>query len=200
MSKHLFFTFLCFVCGFALIGAPAVVSAAAKKAPNAAFQKKMYNPKKVYKDEKIAIVNPTSKCDTPTMRSLHATKLALAQKDAAKWGVATSTATKLGEVYRDYWKGLGTAWEAMTLPYCGYGSMGISAVKHSYEKTVSRLRDTFVTKATQLKKKGEADMWVDISSTTNEVSAVTTTTNSSSAFIYHEEEIDPETRAKFYNF
>lgn len=90
------------------------------------------------KDEKVAIADPTSKCLTKEMKALHAASVAQMEKDikAAGDGHASSTAT-----YREK---VDIVWDAMHEPYCGYGSMGMTAVKKSYKKSVERIRQAFL--------------------------------------------------------
>lgn len=90
------------------------------------------------KDEKVAIADPASKCLTKEMKALQAATVAQMDKDikAAGDGHASSTAT-----YREK---VDIVWEAMHEPYCGYGSMGLAAVKKSYRKSVVRIRQAFL--------------------------------------------------------
>ncbi len=90
------------------------------------------------KDEKV-FADSTSRCNTPEMRKLHASNVKLMNDDITKFGV------KAGEqAVKDYqWK-MDIIWDAMTEPYCGYGSRGVSAAKKSYQKSIARARSSFM--------------------------------------------------------
>jgi predicted membrane-bound mannosyltransferase len=126
--------------GLALVvagGMPSGVHAAtvAKKAP----VQKWVSPSVVPgKDEKVAIADPTSKCLTKEMTALHAATVAQMDKDIAAAGDRHASST---EMYREK---VDIVWEAMHEPYCGYGSMGMKAVKKSYKKSVERIRQAFL--------------------------------------------------------
>lgn len=133
--------------GLALVvagGMPTGVHAttAAKKASVTKKAKTWVSPSVIPgKDEKVAIADPTSKCLTKEMKKLQAATVAQMEKDidAAGDGHASST-----EMYREK---IGIVWEAMHEPYCGYGSMGLTAVKKSYKKSVERIRQAFLLEA-----------------------------------------------------
>lgn len=106
----------------------------------------LYNPRKTYGDEKIAIANPTSRCTTASMKALHASKLALAKKD----GESVTLTGGVDTAFRTYLNGLDTLWNAMEEPYCGYGAFGLTAARSSYEKTADRLRAAFLKEAKKM--------------------------------------------------
>lgn len=92
-------------------------------------------------DEKN-FADPVSRCNTPAMRQLHAQNVSIMKKDIASLG------EKAGDqAVKDYeWK-LDTIWDAMTEPYCGYGSLGTTAAKKSYNKSITRARSEFLAEA-----------------------------------------------------
>ncbi len=89
--------------------------------------------------------NPASRCDTPSMRKLHAQNIGIMKQDIESLG------DKAGEgAVKDYqWK-LDVIWDAMTEPYCGYGSRGVSAAKKSYNKSIDRARGEFLASAKKI--------------------------------------------------
>lgn len=90
--------------------------------------------------------NPVSRCDTPAMRKLHAQNLSVMKKDIDAAGDRVGD-----EAIKAYSDKLDLIWEAMTEPYCGYGSMGITAAKKSYNKSVSRARSQFLAETKKVK-------------------------------------------------
>lgn len=103
----------------------------------------LYNPRKKYKDEKKEIINPDSRCDTAANRKAHEANLVRAKKDLEPFEAETESQTE--ELYETYLKKLEIAWAAMQEPYCGFGAFGNSAAKKSYDKTVTRARNEFLT-------------------------------------------------------
>lgn len=79
-----------------------------------------------------------SRCLTAGMKSLHAGTVKTMEADIAKRGQGHSAAI---ETYREK---IDIVWSAMEQPYCGFGSMGMTAVKHSYNKSVDRIRAAFL--------------------------------------------------------
>jgi len=151
MKKTLFFVFgflsLFFV--LAAFSVPSVAFAAttkkvvAKVAPKKVVKKKVVI-KKAYKDEHIAISNSASRCNTVAIRKMHDASIAQGVKDGKTYQVTTSTKSAFGAAYATYTRGLVVGWEAMQEPYCGFGSMGVSAAQKSYQKTLTRLRTNFL--------------------------------------------------------
>lgn len=88
------------------------------------------------KDEKN-FDNPTSRCLTKEMVALNAKAAAQMEKDIAK-------VTDHPAAIEKYKSMLDIVWSAMTEPYCGYGSRGISAVKKSFIKSIDRIRAEFL--------------------------------------------------------
>jgi len=62
----------------------------------------------------------------------------LMESDIAKYGKDHPAANQR---YRER---VELSWAAMAEPYCGFGSMGMTAVKHSYNKGVQRARADFL--------------------------------------------------------
>jgi|GEM_PF-1452450 len=91
---------------------------------------------------------PESHCVTATTKSMKATVEAAMAKDIAPYASNASAATAIA----NYKMALDEAWAAMTLPYCGYGSVGIADEVHSYNKTTVRVRAAFLAAIVNLKK------------------------------------------------
>lgn len=89
------------------------------------------------KDEKN-FENPTSRCTTATMKSLFANAMSQMKKDVAKSGSGHDSANETYKVK------LETVWSAMEEPYCGYGSLGMTAVKKSFLKSIDRTRAEYL--------------------------------------------------------
>ncbi len=115
-----------------------------------AYALDLYNPRIRYKDEKMVIENPASKCNTKATRARHVAVLALAEKDGEKYGLNASSTGDLADAYARYLMGLDIVWDAMNEEYCGYGAFGLKAAVKSYEKSVTRLRQRFLTAAKEL--------------------------------------------------
>lgn len=113
----------------------------------------LYNSRRTYKDEKVAVENPTSRCNTPAMRQMHAKTVAQAIKEGDKLGITSTTVSALGDAYRDYLKKVDLLWAAMEEPYCGFGAFGTSAAKKSYEKGANRSHDVFLQAVKAIKQK-----------------------------------------------
>ncbi|HEU0051184.1 MAG TPA: hypothetical protein VFQ60_03970 [Patescibacteria group bacterium] len=89
------------------------------------------------KDEK-KFSNPATRCLTAGMNSLHDKAVQQMQADIKKAGAGYESAAK------SYEDDIATIWAAMFEPYCGYGSRGIAAVQHSFEKSVAKTRARFM--------------------------------------------------------
>jgi hypothetical protein len=88
-------------------------------------------------DEKEILVT-TTRCLTKDMIRLNDKTTKLMETDIAKYGKQHPAA---GQRYRER---VELSWAAMAEPYCGFGSMGMTAVKHSYNKGVQRARADFL--------------------------------------------------------
>lgn len=88
-------------------------------------------------DEK-SFDDATTRCLTPEMKALHAKTLAQVETDVKKKGDGHTDAVST------YKEKIDMVWSAMEQPYCGYGSRGMSAVKHSYLKSIERIRAEFL--------------------------------------------------------
>lgn len=82
-----------------------------------------------------------TRCLTKEMKTLHAKTLAQLEVDAKKKGEGHAAALT---TYKDK---IDTVWSAMEQPYCGFGSRGMVAVKHSYLKSIERIRAEFLAAA-----------------------------------------------------
>lgn len=82
--------------------------------------------------------DPTTRCLTADMKSRHAQAVSQMQKDIAAHGQGHE------QVAKTYQDKLDILWSAMQQPYCGYGSYGLTAVKHSWDKTVNNARTAFL--------------------------------------------------------
>ena len=105
----------------------------------------LYNPKKRYADEKMVITNPESKCATKAAKEKHLTNLDRAIEEGLVFGVNSSTEGELGNAYRRYLDALDIVWDAMNEPYCGFGAFGVKAASRSYDKSVGRIHDRFLS-------------------------------------------------------
>ncbi|MDD5726247.1 MAG: hypothetical protein PHC53_02430 [Patescibacteria group bacterium] len=81
--------------------------------------------------------NPTTRCLTAEMKKRHDQVVAQMNKDIAKYQGRDSA-------IKTYQKDIDILWSAMHEPYCGYGSYGMTAVKHSWDKTISHVRTEFL--------------------------------------------------------
>lgn len=89
---------------------------------------------------------PASNCLVPSILKLHAEAVKQLDKDVKKAG---TDHVKAAAAYRDR---IALAWEAMNLPYCGYGSKaGLADEIHSFKKSIQRARADFLA-ATKKKK------------------------------------------------
>ena len=104
----------------------------------------LYNPHKRYGDEKVAITDATSRCLTAAAKSEHNADLARAEADGKAADIAAHPDGKLADDYKKYLNNLDVAWGAMEAPYCGFGAFGASAALKAYQKTISRVRTTFL--------------------------------------------------------
>jgi len=133
-----------------------VAAATAKKVvatkKNTRYAANLYIPGKVYKDEKVAFENPTSRCSTPAMQTLHKQTVAIAIKDMSGFDVSPTSTSPYAKPAQVYLDGLAVLWDAMEEPYCGYGAFGLTAAKHSYEKTANHLRTAFLDEVKKITK------------------------------------------------
>ncbi len=125
---------------FALF-APSMSQAATKKLD-------LYNPHKRYKDEKVTISDPDSRCTTAGFKALYTSALSQATTDANKLkdgsGALSAHVQKAFDTYK---QDIEFGWQAMQQPYCGFGAFGVSAAKKSFQKTLSRARTNFLAVA-----------------------------------------------------
>lgn len=133
---------------FSLVAA-VPVDAAAKKVVKRSSRigYDLYNPRKKYGDEKKVIANPESRCNTASNKRAHDANLVQAKKDVVAFHPDSDP--RIEKLYKEYLTKLNIAWGAMEEPYCGFGAFGNSAAKKSYDKTVARTRDLFLTEARQ---------------------------------------------------
>ncbi len=87
-------------------------------------------------DEK-EYANPTTRCLTVEMKKRHDQVVAQMNKDIEKYRGNDSAA-------KTYQENIDILWSAMHEPYCGYGSQGMQAVKHSWDKTIKNTRTAFL--------------------------------------------------------
>lgn len=87
-----------------------------------------------------------TRCLTKEMKALHAKTVAKMEADITAKGQGHETAVS---TYADK---IDLVWSAMEQPYCGYGSRGMEAVKHSYTKSVERIRAEFLAATKPTKK------------------------------------------------
>lgn len=124
----------------------------------------LYNPRRHYGDEKMEIKNATSRCNTLSMRQLHAQNLERAKQDGKPFELTfgsvstTKPLSKIEEAYKQYLTGLDLAWGAMEEPYCGFGAFGTTAARKSYTKSIDRIRGRFLETAKQTKVATSAKM------------------------------------------
>jgi hypothetical protein len=142
------------VMGVLLMGSPVTVSAATPvKKVAVVKKKKVVTKKKVISKKQVVqpaakdlahavriqeLADSTSKCNTPQMRKQHEMIKDKMEKDIEHAGSGHADAAK---IYREK---IALVWSAMEEPYCGFGSQGMSAVKHSYNKSVTRIRQEFL--------------------------------------------------------
>ena len=153
--------FFVLVVGFSLLVAPYAADAKTTKRKltkaSARYAYDLYNPRRHYGDEKVAITDASSRCNTPAMRAAHVKNLDRAKLDGKPFGLTfesastTETLSPVGEAYKKYLTGLDLAWEAMEEPYCGFGAFGTTAAKKSYTKSIDRIRSRFLDVAKQAK-------------------------------------------------
>ena len=82
--------------------------------------------------------NPDTRCLTAEMKQRHEDALKQMGKDIEKHGQGHEDAVK------EYKEKIDILWSAMHEPYCGYGSQGMKAVKHSWDKTINNSRTAFL--------------------------------------------------------
>lgn len=88
-------------------------------------------------DEK-SFADSASRCMTKAMKTLHALTVKQLEKDIAQYGADRDAAV---ETYKNK---VELTWSAMEQPYCGFGSNGMAAVKHSYNKSIGHARAEFL--------------------------------------------------------
>lgn len=128
-----------------VLGGPLGAEAATKTTSKTKVGYDLYNRNKRYGDEKTAIANPTSRCNTAANKRVHDANVVQAKKDVATFHADTDP--RVDELAHTYMDKLTLAWDAMEEPYCGFGAFGNSAAKKSYDKTVARARNEFLTDA-----------------------------------------------------
>lgn len=117
----------------------------------------LYNPRKVYGDEKKDIKDATSRCNTPALHKIHLQNLERAKLDGKPHNLTfesvstTEPLSDIQEAYKKYLESLSFAWGAMEEPYCGFGAFGVSAARKSYDKSVERARARFLEAVKKLK-------------------------------------------------
>lgn len=120
--------------------------------PTASAKLDLYNPKKLYKDEKKTIEDPTSRCTGAAFQKITTAAEDQAKKDLEKVTSKDGTvSTGVADAYKIYEKDLTIAWAAMQQPYCGFGAFGVTAAKNSLNKTIARARNAFLTAAGKTK-------------------------------------------------
>jgi hypothetical protein len=77
-------------------------------------------------------------CLTAAMNALHDAVVGQMKKDIDKFGSGHDADVAA------YKARISDAWSAMSEPYCGYGSNGVTAVRRSFQKTVDRARAAFL--------------------------------------------------------
>lgn len=84
-------------------------------------------------------VEPASKCLTKQITDLNVKAGKQLEVDVAKFGESREKSVK------NYRYRLGMAWDAMNLPYCGFGSASSLAYEvHSFKKSIDRAREDFL--------------------------------------------------------
>ncbi|MFA5185520.1 MAG: hypothetical protein WC551_03460 [Patescibacteria group bacterium] len=82
---------------------------------------------------------PVSRCLTQQIKNLNVKGIKQMEADIAKRGKGHEKAVE------EYRYRLNMAWEAMSLPYCGYGSKtGLADEVHSFKKSLDRARADFL--------------------------------------------------------
>ena len=125
-----------------LIVAGALVFPMSSQAASKGIAYDLYNPNRLYGDEKQEIVNPTTRCVTTATKKLRISYLNRAFKDAETTGAMTTPEGL--ELFEAYLEKLDRSWGAMTEPYCGFGAFGAKAAINSYDKTITRTRNEFL--------------------------------------------------------
>ena len=87
-------------------------------------------------DEKN-FTNSTTRCITKAITAKYNAAEAQMKKDIAPYVVSKASAVQT------YKNKIDLVWEIMHEPYCGYGAYGLTAVAHSFDKSVVDTRDTF---------------------------------------------------------
>ena len=126
-----------------LLAAPVSTLAATKASSGAAFRRMMYNPKKTYKDEKVAITNSATRCLTASTKAAHAKASAQSAALEKKYNLTASSTGLVADAFTSYQNDLTLAWDAMNEPYCGFGAFGVTAVLKSYNKSIERASARF---------------------------------------------------------
>jgi hypothetical protein len=81
---------------------------------------------------------PSSLCLTAAMKALNDAAVVQMQKDIAKYGAGHDAAVATYKAH------VADAWATMSEPYCGFGTLGVSAVRKSFQKTIDRARAAFL--------------------------------------------------------
>jgi|GEM_PF-1555607 len=127
---------------------PQAASAAVKKAP-VAVKKAPVKKAPVKKTYTISVSkapvtgdkeldDSKTRCLTKEIKAMHVKTVSRMEADLTKKGVGFEKAVGT------YKEKIDIVWSAMEQPYCGFGSQGLSAVKHSYNKSVERIRAEFL--------------------------------------------------------
>lgn len=96
-------------------------------------------------DEK-SFDDATTRCLTKDMKATHAKTVSRMEADIKARGEGHT------ESVSTYKEKIDLVWSAMEQPYCGYGSRGMEAVKHSYTKSIERIRAEFLAATKPAKK------------------------------------------------
>lgn len=82
--------------------------------------------------------NPTTRCLTKDIQVKYEAAKSQMDKDVAKYGQGKEHEIK------SYKERVEDGWSAMHEPYCGFGSNGLGAVRHSLDKTFTRARADYL--------------------------------------------------------
>ncbi len=83
--------------------------------------------------------SPETHCLTATAKALYANAETQLEKDIAKYSEA-----KYANAVSAYKQEIEIGWNALNLPYCGYGALGPASAIHSFSKTVTHARTSFL--------------------------------------------------------
>jgi len=84
--------------------------------------------------------NPVTRCLTKEITGMYEKAVSQMNADIKEHGDHPVEA-------EDYKRRLDITWDAMHEPYCGYGSYGLAAVKHSFDKSVTHARTEYLAEA-----------------------------------------------------